>query len=106
MDTEAIERRIIRKFVEDAIADGNTIDVYDDGDFPLRDSADADAILSNMFATCLETLYLKKDGKRIGCVAFVHGNGHEVISDYTVNLTELLAGAEALAESLEEEEHG
>ncbi|WP_316200995.1 MULTISPECIES: hypothetical protein [unclassified Bradyrhizobium] len=104
MDNEKIERQIAEKVIDDALAAGYTIDVFDGEEFPLKQSTDREAILKAMFSTEEDRLYLTKDGKR-GWVWFIYGNGYHLISDYTINLATVLAGAEKLSEELEEE-HG
>ncbi|WP_315740037.1 MULTISPECIES: hypothetical protein [unclassified Bradyrhizobium] len=102
MDNEKIERQIAEKMVDDALAAGYTIDVWDGGDFPLKQSSDREAILKAMFSTDEDRLYLTKDGKT-AWVWLVYGNSYHLISDYTISLATVLAGAEKLSDELEDQ---
>jgi hypothetical protein len=104
MDTREIERKIAEKIIDDALAAGNTIDVWDGEEYPLKSSTDKDAILDAMFSTDADHLYLTK-GNRRGWVYLVYGNGCDVISDYTLNIENTLDGARSLSDRLEKE-HG
>lgn len=101
---EELERKIIRKLAEDLIAAGFLISVNDDdtgqGDTVLRDSSDVEAILGVMFTTDGDLLIVRTIANHFhkGWVRLIHGNGCDVISDYTVNLEPYMAGANALAE--------
>ena len=103
---QEIERQIARKVIDDALAAGYAIDVFDGEEDAIENSTDAEAIIAAMFSTDDDRLYFRKENEVIGWVWFIYGNsGWDVISDYTVNLEELLKGASALAESLEPQ-HG
>ena len=97
------ERSIARRFIQDAIRSGCSIDVQDGEEVTLRASTDVEAILKAMFTTDEDRLYLCRDGKYIGWVYFVYGNdGWDVINDYTVNLEGIMAmGTNKLIDSLE-----
>jgi hypothetical protein len=96
---QELERKIVTRVIKDGIAAGFTIDVYDGEEFVLKGSTDVKKILSVMFTTDEDSLYLKKYGIA-GWVAFIYGNdGHDVIHDYSTNLEDVLKGAEELADS-------
>lgn len=102
MNVNEAERQIARKIIEDAITAGYTIDVYDGGDFPLKDSADIEMILGAMFSTDSDKLYLCKGGKSVGWVFLVYGEcGWDVICDHTMNIESVLSGALKLSDELE-----
>jgi hypothetical protein len=102
MQRQEIEKKIARKVIDDALASGYTLDVHDSEEWVIQNSSDADAVMAAMFSTDDDSLHIRKDGERIGWVWFIYGNsGWDVISDYTVNLEDLLKGASELAESLE-----
>ena len=96
------EKLIAVKIVDDALAAGYTISVYDGEAYPVKRSADADTILGAMASTEMDTLVFRKDGERIGSVVLIYGNGHDLISDYTDNeaMEALLAPATELADEL------
>lgn len=101
---QAIERQIVERLIDDALAEGYTLDVYDGEETTVAESDDREAILAAMFSVDEERLYYRREGKRVGYVFLVYGNdGHDVISDSTTNLERVMAGAEALAESLAEQ---
>lgn len=102
MNVQEAERQIARKIIEDALAAGYTIDVFDGEDFPLKDSTDVELILGAMFSTDSDKLYLCKDGKSVGWVYLVYGEyGWDVICDHTMNIEPVLAGALKLSDELE-----
>jgi hypothetical protein len=112
-----IERRIVRTFVEDALAAGKRLAVSLDRGYDVEDmllgSRDKAAIMLEAFAGDEAHIFVQpaegptvEDGQVVseGWVFIVLGNdGYDVISDYTVNLEPLLARANKLAEKLEEE---
>lgn len=94
-----VERAIARRFVLDALAAGYTINV-DNGDgyeLPMSSSSPK-KILETMFATDEEDLIIFRKGKLYGWVQFIHGNGPDVISDYSTNLEPIMGGASELAD--------
>ena len=102
---QQIEKRIARKFLRTALAAGYAISLDNGGDgFEFENSTNFDHIITEMFATDDERLYLSKDGRRVGWVLFVYGNsGYDVISDYTTNLEELMPEVEKLSDKLSEQ---
>jgi hypothetical protein len=102
MKVEEAERKIARKVIDDAIAAGHTIDVFDGEAVVVKRSTNADQLIAAMFSTDSDTLIIHKDGKRLGTVFFVYGNtGYDVIADYSMSLHDLLQGAGELSEQLE-----
>jgi len=100
----AIEGKIARRVIKDALKAGYELSVYDSGEITLVRSTDAAAIEEAMFTTDDDRLFFYKPGveARQGWVWFVYGNsGWDVITDYTTNLEEVLAGANDLAEKLD-----
>ena len=109
---QEIERAIIRKLVEDALRDGLTVKHNDGEDDTLCVYADdekhapiiAGKIMDVIQVTDMEYLIFYKGESKIGWVMLVYGNsGWDVVADHTdtVEMCELLKGAEALAEQLE-----
>lgn len=98
---QEVERKIAEALVKSALAEGYIISVYngDDETSPFRT---CEKVISHMFATDEDRLYLWKDGKRFGWVFFVYGNdGWDVISDYTVNLEHIMAEANKISKYYE-----
>lgn len=111
-----VERLIVRKFVDDALAANKRLSVSLERGYDLDEmllgSRDADKIMDEAFAGDEAHIFVQsaegplvQDGAVVseGWVYIVLGNdGPEVICDYTVNLESLLAGANALAEEYDE----
>lgn len=105
------ERKIIHKLVDDALAAGYSISVTDGEETTVTQSRDRAVILGAMATTGEDVLTIWDPNagatvgvsKRLGAVWFIYGNDADIISDYTVNaaMESLLAGAEALAETLQ-----
>jgi len=101
----AIEKRIAKKLVEDALAAGYTVSVCDGEDYPVKRSSNKKEIMAGVFSCDEEELVFRKDGNLIGRVFLVYGNdGYDVICDYsdTPIMADLLNGANELADKLEE----
>lgn len=102
----AIERRIIKKLVQDAIAAGYCVSHHNGEEYTVRCSRDPAAIMAVIAQTDEETLTIRKENmQRVGWVHLVYGNdGHDVIADHTDNpeMTALLSGATSLADQIAE----
>ena len=105
---QEIEVAIVTKVVDDALKAGYILDVDDGGGgIALRRSRDRKAVLDALMNTDDDSLHLRRfnsDGAQVehGWVRFVYGNdGWDVISDYSLNIEDVLAGANKLAEELE-----
>jgi hypothetical protein len=100
----AIEQRIARRIIKDALASGYRISVHDGEEYALSRSDHGPTIFAAMFSTDDDRLYFSTaEGKRIGWVWLVYGNdGTDVICDCSVNkeTNEILAGASALADRI------
>lgn len=99
-----IERKIARKLIEDALAQGYEIDVFDGEEYPLRNGDSVAKIEAAMFSTDEDRLEFCRPGARCaGWVHLIYGNGADLISDCSYNeaTRAIIAGAEALAETLD-----
>jgi hypothetical protein len=98
---QRVERTIVRRVILDVLAAGYSINVNNGGDteeLPAP-SRSAKEVLGAMFATDDEYLILYQNGKRIGWVWFVYGNGGwDVVSDYSTNLEPVMKGSSDLAD--------
>lgn len=96
------ERKIVDKIITDALAAGYLISVFDGEAWALKPSSDYVVITADIAATDMTQLRFRKDGKVIGSVLLIHGNGADVIADHHDNdeMNALLAPAFALAETL------
>lgn len=99
---QEVERKIAKAVIDSAIQAGYYIDVDDREETVLRSSRDADAVLSAMFTTDEDKLYLshqENDVSYEGWVYFVYGNdGWDVVNDYTTNLEPIMTEANRLAD--------
>jgi hypothetical protein len=105
---QEIERRVIRRFVDDAIKADYYLSVDDGGNILLKWSRDADAIMKALMTVGAEYLLIHRHAatKPIGHVYLVYGNdGYDVINDYTINLEHLMAGANEESAKAEDEQH-
>jgi hypothetical protein len=94
-----VETKIASALIDDGIAAGYTISVYDGEETVLTHSTDKEAILSAMFSTDEDILIFAKHNKRVGYVNFVYGNsGWDVIADYSVKLEHLMANADRISD--------
>lgn len=112
----AIEQAIVARFVDDALAADKRLAVSLERGYDVEDmllgSRDKAAILLEAFSGDEAHIFVQpaegptvEDGQVVseGWVYIVLGNdGYDVISDYSVNIEPLLAGANKLAESLED----
>jgi len=100
-----IERDIGEKIIDDALAAGYTISVYDSAEWTVKNSRDRAEIVAALMTTDDDILrFSDAEGKTIGSVWLVYGNsGWDVICDSSTNdpTQALLAGAEQLAETFE-----
>jgi hypothetical protein len=99
----AIERAIVRKVIEAALAEGYEVGI-DIGDGEEYRGADRAKIEEWAFAGDEARLYLyrPRERKADGWIYAVYGNdGYDVISDYTTNLEKMLKPASELAERCE-----
>ena len=96
------ERRIAERLVDDALTRGLTVSVWDGGTWAMGSTHDRSAILGAMFSTSEDTLVFRRDGKSVGKVWLMYGNGRDVLSDWTDSgdVNDLIAGALALADTL------
>lgn len=99
-----MELAIVRKLVNTILLDGYTISVDGGGeDFDLSRSTDVEAIMDATFAVDEATLFMHTLPKTpIGWVSLVHGNGVDIISDWTTNLDYCVDPATIYAERLRE----
>lgn len=98
------ERQIAVQVVDDLLAAGLQIQVWNGGDEPeLEFSTDRAAILGALAASDEDQLVTIEHGAdptttRRRSVHLIYGNGADLISDYTTSLDPILARANALAE--------
>jgi Na+-transporting NADH:ubiquinone oxidoreductase subunit NqrF len=82
---QAVERRVCRKLITEAIKAGYTVTVHNGEEVVCRQSVKVLEILGEMFSVDEERLYFHDaaDGARVGCAVLIYGNdGWDVINDY------------------------
>lgn len=104
------ERQIIDAILDAALGGGFVVSVYDGEEWALAGSDSRPAIAREIGATDLTTLLFRdpasRDGRGkpalVGSVLLVHGNGSDVIGDYSDDeaMAGLLAPALAVADRL------
>ena len=99
---QKMERQIVTKIVDDALAAGYELSVDNGGDCDMVCGAtDRLAILDALFQTDEERLVLSKYKKHIGSVFLVYGNdGWDVVCDYHLSIEDVMKGANELADKL------
>jgi hypothetical protein len=104
-----IERLIVKKICDDAIAKGYLVSLHDGECFVVKRTRDVTKIMENMMATDEEQLWIRSaTGEYLGHVFLVYGNsGWDVINNHSDNaaINDLLVGANDLAEAIENEEY-
>lgn len=101
---QLIEKEIARRTIQSLLEKGYAISVHDGEETTVKRSLDKKVIIEAMFTTDEDILYVhaNSDTKAFGWIMFVYGNdGHDVISDYTTNLEEVLAPVNAYANAIE-----
>ena len=82
-----IEKQIVERIVDKALAAGYTISVYDGEAWPLKRSSNRPDILAAMYSTDSDLLRfrLPESGDSVGAILLIYGNGTDVVSDCTDN---------------------
>ena len=101
-----IERQILRKLLEDILADGqHEISVWAKNDYLIERSRDVETIMAmlSLIRDAAIEVYPDQKDQCVGTVWIGFGRGTKVISDYhAFEIGDLVAGAEKLAEELAE----
>lgn len=106
-----IERQIVERLVDDALAAGLVVSVYDGEEYAVKLSADRSAILKEIGETEETTLRFRDPLKLtagnealavVGSVLLIVGNGCDILSDWSDNYrtNALLKGALSVAEGV------
>lgn len=96
-----LEQRIVKMTVDALLAKGYTLSVFD-GEEEHTATKERKAIIDALMETDEDYLNVSSSDNTVnlGWIRFIYGNdGYDVISDYTTNLDEDLAGVNAFAES-------
>jgi hypothetical protein len=100
----SIERQVIKRLVQSALAAGYAISVNDGEEITERRCTDVGRIMAAVMTTDEDYLHIHAAGQthRFGWVRLIYGNdGWDVICDYTTNLEPLMAPVTAVADRLE-----
>lgn len=102
-----IEQRIVGKLINDLLDGGHALSIWNGGDeAELAHSTDAGAIYKALAASDEDeiSVYVRSkpgEWRRRGWIQLVWGNDTAVISDYSVNIEDLVSGAINIASELE-----
>lgn len=85
------ESKIIRKTAKALISEGYSIRVHDGTEFATDKTTKITEVMAECFATDT-TSFIVYDAMntRAGWIQFIHGNGGDVIHDYTMNLDDIM----------------
>ena len=97
-----IERKIVLRLIDTALAAGCDLQVYDGGEY-YPWTTDKAAILRDIMNTDEDVLHIRRPGEaRSAFVLLVYGNdGWDVICDYQTSLEDLLAPVNDYAATME-----
>lgn len=99
--TRETESKIIRKAAQAFISAGYSIRVHDGCEFATGLTTKVSEIMAECFATDSTVFRVYgSDGKQAGWVQFIHGNGIDVIHDYTCNLDSIMQPVSEYSETL------
>ena len=94
-----VERVIINRLIGDMLSAGALLGVNDGEETTLERSADPVAIKAAMYTTDEDYLLVwasgHTTGRCTGWVRLIYGNGEDVISDYSLNIENLVAPTNA-----------
>lgn len=106
----SIERCIIQAAIHGLLEAGYYVSVHDGEETAVNKSRNADTIFGETGATDEDYLiaYTRENEKwqRVGMVWLVHGNGYDVVCDYSVALESALSAANATAAFFEFQARG
>lgn len=81
-----VEKKIARKLVKIILAKGYEICVHEGEDWAIRKSAEVNKIMAALASTGEDTIIVRTvDGRRLGSIMLIWGNGEDLISDNTDN---------------------
>lgn len=92
----AVEERIIRTFVREALKKGYMLRTYDGEEYSTDWETSENKIMSNVGITDTTSIVVRTaDKKPMGVVLLIHGNGEEVFADWsdTKEVNELVGKA-------------
>lgn len=103
-----VETNIVRAFLEAVIGAGYSVSLDNGGDdYEFKNSKDIPFIMSEMFATSEETLYLSHPSCPTRFASFCYAvDGYDCLTDYTALLEPLLDKVNLLCKKYEEELYG
>lgn len=79
-----VETKIIRAIATKVVENNYTISVFDGEEYPVKKSGNVEDIMSAVGATDETTFRIRNEGgETIGFIYFVHGNGEDVVSDWS-----------------------
>ena len=91
-DANRIERGVVVRVIDALLDAGYTLGVHDGEEITLRNCGSRIELYNALGTTDLDGLLVYRDGARVGNVLLIYENGEDVVSDYTVNLQDVLEG--------------
>lgn len=88
----ATEVRIAKSIVHRLLNSGYQLRVNDGEETVTPITKDLNTIFAAMASTEMDYLLAYKDGKRVGSVMLIWGNGEDLLSDCSVSLDEIMQG--------------
>jgi hypothetical protein len=106
MTVNEMENGIANKIIDDALASGYTVSVYDGEEWPVKRSSNKDEIISALNSTGIDQLKFRdSSGEYVGVCALIWGEcGYDLVNDYTVSdaMEKLMKGASDLADTYQD----
>ncbi len=91
MHTHYIEKKICKRLINTIHKQGYKFDINDGEEDVIRHSRDKKAAFEALFSTDEDYIIVRNDeGQRLGSIWLIHGNGIDVISDYSTSLEPIL----------------
>jgi hypothetical protein len=109
MNTQEVETKIVDAILDALLGAGYAVGVNDGEDTVLQWSQDRTEIISKLRSTDSDMLLvheIRKQGdgysyRRIGWILLIWGNAHDLLSDHTTNLDDVLLPVYELSNVLE-----
>lgn len=101
MTVQEMERKVITRLLQDAIAQGYSVSVDNGEEVVVKKSTDVEEIMKAMFSVDEEYLHFFKNNQKVGWACLIYGeSGWDVINDYSMNLEPIMEGVFQLVDQL------
>ena len=100
---QRMEQRVVRSACQELISQGCALSLYyGEGEYGIKHTNIADAVVKEMHACDDEWIRVYRDGKFLGSIWLVYGNdGWDVMADMHVTIDTMLPETNKLIESLQ-----